>query len=154
MRISYKGDYAIKALVYLASQYNKYNEGRSQIGEISKSQDIPLKFLEHILLILKNAGYVKSHRGTKGGYAIAKDPEQITLGEIIRLMDGPTSPIACVSTSNNKYCDFESRCVLKPIWKDVRDSINGIIDNITFKELAQRDEKLKAQDKKLAMYYI
>src|SRR5208283_2639606 len=100
MRISYKGDYAIKALVYLASQYNKYNEGRSQIGEISKSQDIPLKFLEHILRILKNAGYVKSHRGTKGGYAIAKDPEQITLGEIIRLMDGPTSPIACVSTSN------------------------------------------------------
>jgi len=154
MKISFKGDYAIKSLVYLASQYTRNKDSRSQIGEISKIQDIPVKFLEHILLTLKNAGYVKSHRGTKGGYSIAKDPEKITLGEIIRLIDGPTSSIACVSRSRNSYCDFEKKCVLKPIFEEVRDAISDIIDNITFKDLVEKEEKLREKDKQLAMYYI
>ncbi len=145
MKISYKGDYAIKSLVFLAGKYIRQNgqEALSQIQEISKDQDIPEKFLEQILLSLKNAGYVRSQRGKNGGYAIAKEPETIKLGEIIRLMDGPLAPIACVSRSAYQHCDFEKRCVLKPIWARVNDAISGIVDNIDFRQLVEMETEVK-----------
>jgi Rrf2 family protein len=145
MKISYKGDYAIKALVYLAARYihEKSVDAYSQIHEISVDQDIPEKFLEQILLNLKNAGYVRSQRGKNGGYTIAKNPEDIKLGEIIRLIDGPLAPIACVSKSAYQHCDFEKRCVLKPIWAKVNTAISDIVDNISFKQLVEMDMEVK-----------
>jgi len=147
MKISYKGDYAIKALLFLAIKYEEGRQKYSRLAEISKTQDIPIKFLEQIMLILKNAGYVKSHRGKNGGFYISKKPAEIKLGEIIRLIDGSVSPIACVSKSNYKYCDFEDKfsypCVLKSIWKDVADATRKIVDNITFKDLAEKEKSLR-----------
>ena len=146
MKISYKGDYAIKALLFLAIKYEEGRNNYSQLAEISKTQDIPLKFLEQIMLILKNAGYVESHRGKKGGFSISKKPSDITLGEIIRLIDGPISPIACVSKTGYKYCDFEDKfnyaCVLKPIWKEVANATSSIVDSITFRDLVEKEKEL------------
>ena len=156
MKISYKGDYAIKSLLFLAYKYEE-DKGAAkyfQIHEISASQDIPLKFLEQIMLILKNAGYLKSLRGKNGGYSIAKKPEDIKLGEILRLIDGPISPIACVSRSNHNSCNFEERCVLQPIWAEVGSAISNIVDNITFKDLAKREYELLTNKNDAIVYQI
>ena len=141
MRISYKGDYAIKTLVFLSSIYeeNKNEDKHVRLGEIASRLDIPVKFLEQIMIVLKGAGYIKTIRGKNGGYAMAKKPELIKLGEIIRLIDGTTAPIACVSCSAYKFCDYENKCVLKPVWEEVRKATNEIVDNITFAGLAERE---------------
>jgi Rrf2 family protein len=156
MKISYKADYAIKALVYLAGRYIRENkpDSFSQIQEISKDQDIPVKFLEQILLNLKNSGYVRSLRGKNGGYVIAKRPEEIKLGEIIRLMDGPLAPIACVSRSAYQHCDFEKRCVLKPIWERVNEAISSIVDNIDFRQLVDMESEMKGKNADEFVYNI
>ena len=155
MKVSYKGDYALKALVFLSIKYTPENvDNYCQLAEISKTQDIPLKFLEQILLILKNAGYVRSHRGSNGGYALAKDPSTITLGEIIRLTDGSTAPIACVSKSCHQYCSYETKCVLKPIWEEVRQKISGVVDNITFLDLSIKQKTINETLNTKEMYFI
>jgi len=154
MKVSYKGDYAIKSLVYLSYIHNEESGRYVRLAEISKKQDIPLKFLEQIMLMLKNAGYVKSHRGKNGGYAVSRNPKEVTLGEVIRLVDGFLAPIACVSSSAHKFCDFENRCVLKPVWAEVNDSIKAIVDNITFDELARKEKILKENNTETSDYVI
>ena len=156
MKITYKGDYAIKSLVYLAARYIRERgaDSYSQIQEISKDQDIPEKFLEQILLSLRNAGFVRSLRGKNGGYTIARDPEEIKLGDIIRLIDGPLAPIACVSRSAYQKCDFEPRCVLKPIWARVNDAISGIVDNINFRQLVEMENHMKKKSIEEFIYQI
>ena len=94
MRISYKGDYALKAILELALRY-----GRGEtvsIAEIAASGDMPENFLEQILLTLKKGGFVKSKRGVNGGFHLAKSPSDITVGDVIRFIEGPTAPISCV----------------------------------------------------------
>ena len=142
MKISYKGDYAIKTVIALASIYIEDSSRLVKIDEISKAQDIPKKFLEQILLQLKNAGIVKSERGASGGYALKKNPAEIKLGEIVRLIDGTTAPIACVSCTDYKACEFEGKCALKPVWQQVREAVNSVVDNITVKELAERQSEI------------
>lgn len=142
MKISYKGDYAIKTVIALASIYIEDNSRLVKIEEISKKQDIPKKFLEQILLQLKNAGIVRSERGASGGYALKKDPAAIKLGEIVRLIDGTTAPIACVSCTDYKACEFEGKCALKPVWQRVREAVNSVVDNVTVKELAERQSAI------------
>ncbi|MCE5300565.1 MAG: Rrf2 family transcriptional regulator [Spirochaetia bacterium] len=156
MKISFKGDYAIKTLVFLALRHSDSAEENRycQISEISRSQDIPKKFLEQILLTLKNAGYVNSQRGVNGGYVFAKDPRAVTLGEIIRLMDGTTAPIACVSRSCYQACDYEKRCVLKPVWENVREAENNIVDRVTFYGLAKEQAELDRKSVETFVYNI
>jgi Rrf2 family transcriptional regulator, cysteine metabolism repressor len=149
MKISFKCDYALKILLDLACSYR---HGITQIKDIAKRQDIPERFLEQIITMLKSAGYIKTVRGPKGGVFLAKDPSKITLGEIVRLMEGPTSPIACVSRTAYGKCDFEQKCVFKPIWASIRDRINDVVDHITFQELAEKSKKL--QNKQIIDYVI
>ncbi len=149
MKISFKGDYALKAVLDLALHYN---EDKVRINEIAKRQDIPLKYLSQILLVLKGAGYVQSRRGPQGGYWLARSPREITLGEIIRLMDGPTSPIGCVSRSGYSKCNDEPFCPFVGIWAKVRDAINEIVDHTTFEDIC---EIVKTQNKESSFtYYI
>lgn len=140
MKITFKGDYATKIILDLAHAYNK---GVTQIKDIAKRQDIPERFLEQIITVLKNARYINTVRGPKGGVWLAKDPAKITLGEIVRLMEGPTSPITCVSKSCRTYCSFENRCVLKGVWGEVRDKVNEIVDHTTFADLVERSKKME-----------
>lgn len=149
MKISFRGDYALKAILDLAIHYNK---GLVRIQEIAERQDIPLKYLEQILLALKGAGYVKSQRGAKGGYYLAKKPKEIKLGEVVRLMEGPVAPITCVSKSCYQKCNEEKNCVFRPVWDKIRIITEEVVDGTSFEEMCKRyEEKHK---KKLEMYYI
>jgi len=151
MRISFKGDYALKTILELSLSYGK---GLIKISDISKRKDIPLKYLEQILLQLKGAGYVNSKRGPEGGYYLVKKPSEITLGEIIRLMEGFTSPISCVSKSCKlkDRCNDETRCPFRPIWKDIRDMVNGVVDRVNFEDMCVSSEDM--QKTKTANYEI
>ncbi len=140
MKVSFKGDYAIKIILDLSLRYGR---GISQIKDISKREDIPGKFLEQIITMLKGAGYVKTVRGPKGGVMLAKAPSEITMGEIIRLMEGPTSPITCVSKSAHAKCSFEKKCALRGYFELVRDKVNEVVDNTTFQDIADKARKLQ-----------
>jgi Rrf2 family protein len=139
MKITFKGDYALKTILDLSLLYGQ----KTSIKEIAKRQDIPRKFLEQIVTILKGAGYVKTLRGLGGGISISKDPGKITLGEIIRLIEGPTSPITCVSKSKHTKCDFEGRCALKLVFEKVRARTSEIVDKTTFKDVAESTKSLR-----------
>lgn len=132
MRITYKGDYALKAILDLALHHGSL----VTIHHMAKRADIPIKFLEQVLLDLKRGGFVISRRGKEGGYLLAKAPSQITVGDVIRFIDGPIEPIACVE---KKYtgCKDVYKCVFRKIWQEVGQSTSLIIDNITFADLVK-----------------
>ena len=142
MKISFKGDYATKIILDLALTYN---QGSTQIKDIAKRQDIPERYLEQIITLLKNARYINTARGPKGGVWLAKAPSRITIGEIVRLVEGPTSPITCVSRSAHAQCSFENKCVLIGVWKEVRDRINEVVDNTTYQDLVERAREMESK---------
>jgi len=132
MRITYKGDYALKALLDLALSYDS---GLSTINDVAKHIDAPVKFLEQVLLDLKKGGFVESKRGNVGGYRLAKDPAEITLGQVIRHIDGPIEPIACAEKGYSDCADLR-KCVFKSIWQKVSLATSEIVDHISFADLA------------------
>ncbi len=135
MRITYRGDYALKTILELALRFGE--ESAPTIHEIAKRLDIPPKFLEQILLDLKRGGFVESRRGKIGGYLLAKSPEQIRLGDVIRFIDGPIEPVACVD-KRYKGCRDIRNCIFRNIWEQVAESTAKIIDNITFEDLVKK----------------
>jgi Rrf2 family protein len=128
-----KSKYALKALLYLA----KNEEQLVQISELSQKENIPQKFLENILLELRNHGLLYSKRGKDGGYKLGKAPEEITFGQIIRILDGPLAPIGCVSQIAYQKCDEcndEKTCNIRRIMKKVRDQTAEILDGTSLKD--------------------
>jgi Rrf2 family cysteine metabolism transcriptional repressor len=141
MKITFKGDYALKAILDLSLNSN---EGRVvPLTEISRRQDIPMPFLEQIMLILKKGGYVQSKTGKGGGFLLAKNPDDITLGEIIRLIEGPIEPIACGVTDRPSGCAEEERCAFREVWVNVTEAISNIVDTVTFAQIMRRTRELK-----------
>jgi Rrf2 family protein len=140
MRITYRGDYALKTILDLALHYHN---SPVTIHELATRLDIPIKFLEQILLDLKRGGFVESRRGKVGGYLLAKPPSQIKLGEIIRFIDGQIEPIACV---DNKYkgCSEINKCAFRDVWQKITESTSRIIDNITFEDLVKKNKNLSS----------
>jgi Rrf2 family protein len=134
MKITHKGDYVLKAVLNLATHYN---EGLVTIHAMAKSIDAPSKFLEQVLLELKKGGFIESRRGKVGGYQLSRPPEEITLGQVIRFVDGPLEPIACI---NECYADCGDlhQCVFRPVWQRVFQATSNIVDHITFADLAQQ----------------
>ena len=135
MRLSTRGEYASRAMLELAL---RYEEGPLHSREISKTQQIPPRFLEQILFLLKRAGYLKSRKGRRGGYVLAKPPSEINVAEVIRVMDGPLAPIDCVSVMAHETCPMERTCGLRWLWKDVRDAVAEILEKTTFADLVER----------------
>lgn len=135
MRLSTKGEYASRAMLELALHYK---EKPLHIREISAAQEIPERFLEQILLMLKRAGFLRSKKGPNGGYYLAKSPSEINVAEVIRVMDGPLAPIDCVSVTAHEICPREDFCGLRWLWKEVRDAIAEILEKTTFRDLAER----------------
>lgn len=132
--LSKKSQYAFKALSYLAE---KFNSGPVLISDISKKKRIPLKFLENILLELKRAQILDSKKGKGGGYFLQKKPEDVSLAQVIRLVNGPIAMLPCVSLyfyERCKNCD-EKKCALHDIMIEVRDATLGIVENRTLKDL-------------------
>ena len=131
MKITYKGDYALKAVLDLALHHG--NE-LVTIHEIARRIDAPVKFLEQILVALKKGGLVESRRGNVGGYLLSRPPDKITVGDVVRLIDGPIEPIPCVKAGYSNCSDIE-RCVLKSLWQRVSSATSKIVDNTTFEDL-------------------
>ncbi len=126
--ISQKAKYALRALVSLA----RVGRGESMmIGEISRQQAIPKKFLEQILLELKRAGFVDSRRGRAGGYVLLRAPEQIMYGEVLRLIDGPIAPLPCLSKIAYRKCEDcrdEAACEIRHVFERVTLATREVLD--------------------------
>jgi len=143
LKITFKGDYALKAILDLA-----LHAGDARVvplAEISRRQDIPTPFLEQIMLILKKAGYVRSKTGKGGGFLLSRRPEDITLGEILRLIEGPVEPIACGVKDRPSGCAEEERCAFREVWVRVTDSTSRIVDTVTFADMMRRTRVLQEQ---------
>jgi Rrf2 family protein len=129
--ISQKAKYALRALVALARADGPQ---ALQISEIAGSHRIPKKFLEQILLDLKREGIVESRRGKAGGYLLARPPEQITFGEVLRLIDGPIAPLPCLSLHSYRRCTdclSENECEVRHVFARVAEASRGILDRTT-----------------------
>jgi Rrf2 family protein len=123
------------------------HNGVVQIREIAERQHIPAKFLEQILLTLKNAGMLQSKMGVGGGYYLAKPADQITLGHIVRVLDGPLAPIRCVSQMAYEPCGCpdEKTCGLRMVMGDVRNAISGVLDHTTLADITRRVDTTRAE---------
>ena len=141
MRLSKRGEYGLRAMINLADSTDPDQPYPIiQIKDISKRENIPPKYLEQILLALKNAGLLQSKMGFGGGYYLAKPPSEISLGFIVRVLDGPLAPIRCVSQMAYEPCDCpdEHTCGLRMVMGDVRNAIAGILDNTTLADVSKR----------------
>ncbi|MDP3790111.1 MAG: Rrf2 family transcriptional regulator [Candidatus Omnitrophota bacterium] len=134
MKITYRGDYALKAVLDLALYHGSEVV---TIHEMARRIDAPVKFLEQILLDLKKGGFVESRRGKVGGYLLSRPPAKITVGEVIRFIDGPLEPISCVKQEYSA-CGDVYKCVFRNIWQDVYRATSNIVDNVTFEKLVSR----------------
>ena len=131
MRISTKGRYAIKLMLDLATNDN----GEPiRLKDVARRQEISEKYLEQIISSLNRAGYVKSVRGSQGGYLLKMDPKEYTVGMILRLTEGCLSPVDCVAPDGGG-CEKGDACVTRILWKKIDDAINEVVDNITLGDL-------------------
>ncbi len=150
MKITKKGEYAMRALVDLALNYKK---GMRQIQDIVREEAIPEKFLEQILVTLKNAGFIKSKRGIGGGYFLSKSPDEISLGEVIRLIDGPLAPLGCVN-AEHVDCPKEITCGIRSVMLDVTNATAEILDRVTLADVCNRTKGMKERRAEILMYHI
>lgn len=132
MRLSKKCEYAFLALITLSENYNTQ---LSNIEDISQINKIPRKFLEHILSLLKSGGYIRSVRGPKGGYALSKSPSEISMAEIVRLIDGPIAASPSVSTYFYNTSPIERNDKIHAVFKDIRDQASEKLESVYFSEL-------------------
>jgi Rrf2 family protein len=142
MNLSKRGEYGLRAMIDLATTLRSQNGhgGVVQIKDIAERQHIPAKFLEQILLTLKNAGMLHSRMGVGGGYYLARSAGEITLGHIVRVLDGPLAPIRCVSQMAYEPCGCpdEKTCGLRLVMLDVRNAITDILDHTTLADVTER----------------
>jgi Rrf2 family protein len=144
MKLSVRGEYALRALVVLGLDYLE-DDSVVRIQEISKRQNIPKRFLEQILNDLKSAGIVASKRGVAGGYRLKVPPDRITVAEVVRHIEGPLAPISCVSERFYEKCSCpdESKCGIRTVMMEVRAAIVKILEAVTVAELCERVKKLQ-----------
>jgi Rrf2 family protein len=145
MQLSKRGEYGLRALIQLAHPAPDGSIVVMQIHDIAALEKMPVKFLEQILLTLKNAGLLQSKRGTTGGYYLAKPADEIMLGQIVRILDGPLAPIRCVSQMAYEPCgcpDAKS-CGLRMVMGDVRNAIAGILDHTSLADASARSRAAK-----------
>lgn len=137
MKISTKGRYAVRVMLDLAL----HNSGECiKVKDIADRQGISEKYLEQIISVLKKAGYVKSVRGAQGGYRIAKEPKEYTVGMILRLTEGSMAPVACLEEAADE-CERCDTCETLEVWKELYEAINQVIDNVTLEDLLEKRRK-------------
>jgi Rrf2 family transcriptional regulator, cysteine metabolism repressor len=150
LRLSTKGRYGVKAMFDLAVHHG---EGPMSLKNVAERQGISEHYLEQLISGLRKAGLVKSVRGAQGGYTPAREPAKITVGDIIRVLEGPIAPVDCVSEEDPEICSKADCCVTRGIWEKVRDSIASVLDSITLEDMVKDAERLK-RDANFYMYYI
>jgi Rrf2 family protein len=147
MKLSKKGEYALRSLIILGIAA-EVERKLVQVSELAKSEQLPVKFLEQILHTLKSAGIVESQRGKFGGYRLARPANKVTIGEIVRLVDGPLAPIRCVSQTAYESCSCpdELHCGLRMLMLDVRNAISGILDKYTLADVVEITLRKRQRD--------
>jgi Rrf2 family protein len=133
MKLSTKIRYGTRAILELAS---RFGEGPIELKEIARSQEISIKYLEQVIIPLRTAGIVKSARGSKGGYSLAKPPSEICLFDVVETLEGPLYLVDCIKDS--KYCRRSSSCVTRDIWSDVSEALHKVLKSITLDEMVRR----------------
>ncbi len=115
---------------------SRYGEGPIELKEIAKRENISLKYLEQVIVPLRTAGFVKSVRGSKGGYSLAKPPSEICLNDLVEILEGPLNLIECLN--DPKACQKIPYCVTREIWKEVSEAIQGIFHSVTLEDMVNR----------------
>ncbi|GAW92688.1 RrF2 family transcriptional regulator [Calderihabitans maritimus] len=150
MKLSTKGEYGLRAMFDLAM---RYGEGPISLKSIAERQDISEHYLEQLAAGLRKAGLVKSVRGAQGGYILAREPDEITVGEIIRVLEGPIAPMDCVSEEATETCERAETCVTRGIWEKVKEKVSEVLDSITLADMCREADKIKSKND-YYMYYI
>jgi len=140
LNLSQKCQYAVRAILELSK---RYGQGAVPSSEISESQSIPKRFLEIILNELKPTGLVDSRRGVQGGYFLNCDPAEITVGKVIRIVEGPLDPVRCTGDKESADCPMKGKCSLIRLWDKARLAVEHVYDSTTFKDLVEQDKNLK-----------
>ena len=141
MPISRKCQYAVRAVFELARHYG---EGPIKIHDIAAAQALPPQFLEGILSALKQAGFLASVRGQKGGYSLSRPPREITFGEVVRFVEGPLHPVECTAEGSLEVCPLAPGCVFLPVWQEAEAAVSAVYDGVTYQDLLDREERLCA----------
>jgi Rrf2 family transcriptional regulator, cysteine metabolism repressor len=144
MKLSTRTRYGVRAILELAANQNG---GPMQIKVIAQKQDISVKYLEQLMAILKSAGFVRSVRGAKGGYILAKPANQIKLSDVFNTLEGPVITVECVENEN--YCARVTDCAARQVWTKVQQAIESILQSITLQDLVD-----KTKDKRALSYQI
>ncbi len=148
MKISTKGRYGLRALIDLA----EYSEIEPvSINSISARQGISERYLEQLMTMLKKAGLVKSIRGAGGGYVLAKAVEEISVGDVLRALEGSLEPVECAANNGENTCEVAGGCVTKYVWQRINESINRTVDEISLKQLVEESKHVsnKATSEKM-----
>jgi len=142
-QLSKRTQYSLRALYALTRHYGK---GPLLVGTMAEEEVIPKKFLDQILLSLKNQGLVSSKKGKGGGYQLAQPPSKITVGNLIRMIEGPLAPLPCASETRFRKCDEcpdIKTCGTRIVMREVRDAVAGILDNITLEQVCRKVDQAK-----------
>lgn len=149
MKLSTKGRYGVMAMLDLALHNS---EGQISLKSIAERQDISENYLEQLFALLRKSGLVKSIRGSMGGYNLAESSDKITVGAILRSLEGSLAPVDCVVEGEPASCDRSDCCVTKIVWQKIRDSINDVVDSITLHDMTEEYRKYNKKDE--YMFYI
>ena len=136
MGVSQKCQYALRAVFELAKRHGK---GPTKIGQVAKVQAIPPRFLELILAELKHGGFVESRRGVHGGYLLSVLPAELVVGQIIRYVEGPVAPVACMDEGGGSDCPLHGDCAFMDLWQRARDAVSEVYDGTTFQDLIDEE---------------
>jgi Rrf2 family protein len=140
MSLSQKCQYALRAVFELAK---RQGEGPVKIADVAKIQAIPTRFLEVILNQLKQGGFVESRRGSSGGYVLTQSPATLTVGQIIRFIEGPLSPVQCIAGGSGDLCPLHNDCAFLPMWDRVSEALSQVYDSTTFEDLVEQERLRK-----------
>lgn len=149
MKVSTKGRYGLMAMFDLALHYG---DGPISLKSVAERQLLSDHYLEQLIASLRKSGLVKSVRGAQGGYMLADSPSKITVGDIIRVLEGPLGPSECVLEDEPSACDRADCCVTRVVLEKIRSSISEVIDSITLQDMLDDYEKIENKDN--YMYYI
>jgi Rrf2 family protein len=143
MKVSSRGEYGVRAMVALAKNYG---EGPMSIAAVSKASSVPTAYLEQLIGPLRRAGLVKSTRGAHGGYQLTRDPNEVRVGDVYRVMEGPVAPMECVSEDvSEQTCPLIVGCETRPVWLQMRDAIAYTLDSTTLGDLISQSPRRSAR---------
>ncbi len=139
LKLSTRGRYGLKAVYELALHYG---DGPTSLKDIASSQNLSESYLEQLFLSLRKEEIIDSVRGAQGGYMLAREPKEITVGQILRCLEGDMSPSACLLDDSD--CSNKEECITKYVWSEIKDSVDRVIDSITLENmLEKRSTKLE-----------